>query len=110
MNWGNVGTTLGGVVTAIANAGVQPGSSAWHSILASIGLASNPNQSEEMALCSSIMVAQGNPMLVSALSTKLATEQGIPAAAATLAMTLAAPGTNIAQVVIEIETIIRNGG
>jgi hypothetical protein len=110
INWGNVGTTLGGVVTSITAAGVAPGSSAFNSILAAIGLSKNPNESEELALCSSIMVAQGNPMLVSALSTKLATEQGIPAAAATLAMTLATPGTNIAQVVIEIETIIRNGG
>lgn len=110
MNWTSIGNTIGGVVTAISNAGVTVGSAGYNSILAAIGLSQNPNKSEELALCGSIMVAQGNAMLVSALATKLATEQGIPAAAATLAMTLATPGTNIAQTVIEIETIIRNGG
>ena len=110
MNWGNVGTTLGGVVNAITAAGVSKGTSGFNSILASIGLSQNPNQSEELAICGQIMIAQGNPVLVSALATKLATEQGIPAAAATLAMTLATPGIDIAAKVIEIETIIRNGG
>src|ERR1700677_4502397 len=109
-NWSQVGTTLSGVVSSITAAGVAPGTSAFNSILASIGLGQNPNESAELALCSSIMVASGNPMLVSALTQKLATEQGIPPAAATLAMTLITPGTNIAQVVIEIETIIKNGG
>ena len=110
MNWSTIGTTLSGVVSAVTAAGVTPGSASFNSILASIGLGQNPNQSAELALCSSIMVASGNPMLVSALTQKLATEQGIPPAAATLAMTLLTPGTNIPQVVLEIETIIKNGG
>ena len=109
-NWSQIGTNLQNVVTSITAAGVTPGSASFNSILAAIGLSSNPNKSAELALCSSILVAQGNPTLVAALSTKLATEQGIPAAAATLAMTLATPGIDIAAKVIEIETIIRNGG
>jgi hypothetical protein len=109
-NWSQVGTTLSGVVTSLGAAGIAPGSTSFNSILASIGLGQNPNESAELALCSSIMVAQGNPMLVSALTQKLATEQGIPPAAATLAMTLLTPGANIPQIVIEIETIIKNGG
>ena len=109
-NWGQLGTNLSNVVTSITAAGVAPGSASFNSILASIGLSQNPNQTEELQLCASIMVAQSNPLLVSALTQKLATEQGIPPAAATLAMTLLAPGADIPKIVIEIETIIRQGG
>lgn len=109
-NWGQLGTNLSNVVTSITAAGVTPGSSSFNSILASIGLSQNPNQTAELQLCASIMVASGNPMLVAALAQKLATEQGIPPAAATLAMQLLTPGIDIGAKVIEIETVIRQGG
>ena len=109
-NWGSIGSTLAGVSSAIANAGVAVGSTSWHSILASIGLAQNPNQSEELALCSQILVVQSNPPLVAALAQKLATEQGIPPAAATLAMQFMQPGADVSKIALEIETIIRQGG
>jgi hypothetical protein len=48
--------------------------------------------------------------LTEALAMKLATEQGIPPSAAALAMTLGQPGVNTAQVVIEIEQLIKQGG
>jgi hypothetical protein len=109
-NWGNVGTALSGVATAIAGAGVTPGSSAWHSILASIGLASNPNQSEELALCSQILIVQSQPQLVAALAQKLETEQGVPAAALPVMLQLTQPGVDVTAKVQQIQTIIRNGG
>lgn len=108
INWTNVGNALGGITTALSAAGVN--STSMASILASIGLASNPNASEEQMLCSQIIVASGNPMLAAALGMKLATEAGIPPAAAMLASTLGNPGVDIAARVMQIEAIIKAGG
>jgi hypothetical protein len=78
------------------------------SILAQIGMASNPNQSEEIAICQQIMIAAtGNPALVSAIAVKLATETGIPPAAASLALTLGNAGVDIPTRVMQIEQIIK---
>ena len=107
-NWSSIGSTLSGLTSALTSAGVS--SSSLNSVLASIGLAQNPNQSDELAICGQILMATGNPTLAAALATKLATETGIPADAAALAMTLGQPGTNIPQTVIEIETLNKNGG
>ena len=107
-NWANVGSIFGTLTTALSAAGVS--ATNMPNILAQIGAASNPNQSEELSLCSSIMVAAANPALVSALAMKLATEQGIPPAAAAAALQLATPGIDIDAKVLEIESIIRNGG
>ena len=49
-------------------------------------------------------------MLVQALTMKLVTEQGIPQDAASIAMTLLQPGVDIPQTIIEIETLIKQGG
>lgn len=107
-NWSMVGSTISGLTSALSAAGVSTAS--MPSILNAIGMSSNPNQSEELGLCSQMMVAMGNPVLVEALAVKLATERGIPASAASLAMTLTQPGVNIPQVVMEIEQLIKQGG
>jgi hypothetical protein len=106
-NWTSVGNTLSGITTALTAAGVT--STSIPGIMASIGLAANPNQAEEQALCSQIMIASGDPTLAAALATKLATEAGIPPAAATIAMTLGQPGVDIIGRVAEIEAIITKG-
>jgi hypothetical protein len=107
-NWASIGSTLGGLTTALSNAGVS--ASSMPSILNAIGLSSNPNESAELAICQQLMMASGNPALVQALVMKLATEQGIPADASQLAMTMLQPGANIAQIALEIEQLIKQGG
>lgn len=109
INWQSIGSTLSGVTAALNAAGVTS-ANAVSGILASIGLASNPNQTEELTLCSQIMIAAGNPMLAGALGMKLATEAGIPAAAAAMAVTLGQPGVDIMGRVMQIEQVIKQGG
>ena len=108
VNWSAIGTSLSGVATTLNSLGIS-GTSASQ-ILGSIGLAANPNQSAELAICGSILMGMANPMLVQALTMKLVTEQGIPASAASLAMTLLTPGTDIPARVLEIEQLIKQGG
>ena len=107
-NWSQVGSTLSGITTALSAAGVN--ASSIPGLLNQIGLASNPNQSEELQLCTQILMAAGNPAMVSALATKLVTEAGIPADAAAIAMTLTQPGVNVATAVLQIEQLIKSGG
>ena len=107
-NWSSIGSALSGITSALTSAGVS--STTIPSILAQIGLASNPNQSEEMSICSQIMIVAGNNDLVKALAQKLEIESGIPPAAAALAATLGQPGVDIPGRVLQIETIIKNGG
>jgi hypothetical protein len=108
INWSAIGTNLSGVASTLSNLGIT-GTSASQ-ILGSIGLSANPNQSAELAICASILMGMANPVLVQALTMKLVTEQGIPQDAAALAMTLLQPGVNIPQTVLEIETLIKQGG
>jgi hypothetical protein len=108
VNWSAIGTSLSGVATTLSSLGIS-GSSA-SAILGSIGLSANPNQSAELAICGSILMGMANPMLVQALTMKLVTEQGIPQDAASIAMTLLQPGVNIPQTILEIETLIKQGG
>ncbi len=108
VNWTSIGNTLSGVSTTLSSLGIS-GSTA-QTILGAIGLSSNPNESAELAVCGSILMAAANPALLQALTTKLVTEQGIPNDAAALAMTLMQPGVNIPQVVLEIEQLIKQGG
>lgn len=108
VNWANIGSTLSGITSALTAAGVS--TTTIPNILSSIGLAANPNQSEEVSLCSSILIAAANPTLAGALALKLATEAGIPPAAAALAVTIGQPGVDIAGRVLQIEQIIKNGG
>jgi len=107
-NWSQLGSTLSGLTSALATAGVSAAS--MPNILAQIGLASNPNESAELALCAQLLQFAGNPALESELVMKLVTEQGLPASAASLAMTLLTPGTDIPSRVMEIEQLIRQGG
>ena len=107
-NWTQIGSTLSGITSALTAAGVT--SASIPSILNSIGLASNPNQSEELQLCTQLLMAAGNPGLVTALQTKLVTEAGIPADAAAIAMTLSNPGVNVPTAVLQIEQLIKSGG
>lgn len=109
INWSNVGDALGGITTALNAAGVTSQTSI-NAILASIGLSSNPNQSAELAVCQQLMIVASNPGLVAALAMKLATEEGLPPAAAALAATLGQPGVDIPTRVMQIEAIIKNGG
>jgi hypothetical protein len=112
VNWSGVGSTLSGLTSALSAAGVS--STSMGSILSAIGLNSNPNESAEIALCQQILTysAMGavNPALVSMLADKLATEQGIPADAGALALTLVTPGVNIPQTILQIEQLIKQGG
>lgn len=48
--------------------------------------------------------------MVAALATKLATEIGIPQSAAAVAMTLTQPGADVTAKVLQIETLIKQGG
>lgn len=108
-NIASIGTTISTIIASLTSAGVS--STTIPSILASIGLASaaNPNKSAEMALCSQILQFAAEPQLVTMLAQKLATEQGIPPAAAALSLTLGNVGVDIPTRVIQIETIINQG-
>jgi hypothetical protein len=108
INWSNVGSGLSTVMSTLSNLNIS-GSTA-QSILGSIGLASNPNESVELQICQSIMLAMAQPTLQQALVMKLVTEQGIPQDAATLAMTSSVPGANIPQIMLEVEQLIKQGG
>jgi hypothetical protein len=107
-NWTTFNAGLSGLTTALTNLGIS--SANMPSVFAAIGAASNPNKTEELAICSTILSNATNPAFVSVEATKLATETGEPQAAIALAMTLTQPGVNVAQTVLEIEQIIRNGG
>ena len=107
-NWSVIGSTISGITSALSAAGVN--STSMPALLSAIGLATNPNQSEELALCGQIMMAASNPALVAALTMKLVTEVGIPPTAAAVAMTLAQPGTDITGKVMQIEQLIKSGG
>lgn len=112
INWNSVGSSLSGVVSALSNLGITGASAS--SVLAAIGLSSNPNKSAELALCQQILtysaMGAANATLLAKLGDQLATEQGIPADAGALALTLANPGVNVSQVVLEIEQLINQGG
>lgn len=112
INWQSVGSALSGISSTLSSLGIS-GTTA-STILAQIGLTSNPNQTAEIAICQQILTfsAMGvaNPSLMAKLSEQLATEQGIPNDAAALALTLMNPGVNIPQTVLEIEQLIKQGG
>lgn len=108
ISWSSVGSIFGGLTTALSNAGVAAAN--IPSTLSQIFAVSNPDQSAELQICGSILVAANNPTLVSALAMKLETEQGIPAAALAVATQLTTPGVDIAAKVLEIEQIIKAGG
>jgi hypothetical protein len=108
INWTTVGSTFSGLVSAFTAAGVS--ASSIPTLLQQVGLATNPNLSAELTLCSQIMQFAGEPTLVPMLAQKLATEQGIPPSAAALALTLGNPNVDIYTRVMQIEALIKQGG
>lgn len=107
INWQSVGTTLSGITSALTAAGVT--GTAQTPILQQIGALVNPGQSTELAICAQILQFAGNPAIVNELAIKLATTQGIPPVAASLAMTLTQPGVDIVSRVLQIEQLIKQG-
>jgi hypothetical protein len=108
INWAGVAGNLSSITTALSNLNIT-GTTA-NSILSAVGLASNPNENEELQICAQILMFANNPAMVQALATKLATEIGIPQSAAAVAMTLAQPGIDVTAKVLQIETLIKQGG
>lgn len=111
LNWSSIGTTISGLTSALSAAGVS--SANMPSALQTIGslINPNPNQSAELAICQQILIfSASQPALVSTLAVKLATEQGIPTDAASLALTLGQPGVDIPTRVSQIEALIKAGG
>ena len=104
INFSAIGSTLSSILTSAGLTGAN-----LTATLSSLIKSSNPNQSDELAICTQILVASGNPALQQALATKLATEVGIPADAAALAMTLGSPGVDIPARVLQIEQLIKAG-
>ena len=107
INWPQVGTTIANITSALTSAGVS--SSDVPSVLNVVGQLMNPSQSAELQICAQLLQFAGNPQIEGQLAIKLATENGIPPAAASLAMTLTQPGTDIPTRVLQIEQIIKQG-
>lgn len=107
-DWAQLGTNLANLTSSLTAAGVTQ--AAMPNILQQIGLASNPNQSAEIAICGQLLQFSNNPALEQQLVMKLITEQGLPASAAALAMTLLQPGVDIPSRVLQIEQLIKQGG
>ena len=109
-DWAQLGTNLANLTSSLTAAGVTQ--AAMPNILQQIGLASasNPNQSAEIAICGQLLQFSNNPAIEQQLVMKLITEQGLPASAAALAMTLLQPGVDIPSRVLEIEQLIKQGG
>jgi hypothetical protein len=108
VNWGNVGNILGNLTKTLSAAGVS--ATNMPDILQQIGLLSNPNEKEELSVCAQILVFAGQPQMVAVLANKLASETGIPAAAAALAIGLVQPGVDVPARVLQIEELIKQGG
>ena len=107
-NWSSLASNIGNLTSALTAAGVSPANMSV--ALGQIGALSNPSQAEEMQLCTQILLASGNPVMVEALTMKLVTEAGIPAAAAAVAMTLTRPGVDVVTTTLQIESLIKSGG
>ena len=65
---------------------------------------------QELALCQQMMLGAGNAAELQLLVSKLVTEQGLPADAAAVAMTLLTPGVDVTSKVMQIESLIKSGG
>lgn len=107
--WSNIGGVLSGVAAAAKAAGVTT-ASGMQSLMNAFGNATNPNESDEIALCKEIAASVGNQAMVNALEQKLIGEIGLPPAAAAIAVTLANPGVDVTAKVLEMEQIIQAGG
>lgn len=110
VNWRNIGTNISGLQTLLTNAGVSAAN--LPTVLSGIGGifgSSNPNKAEELSICGQMLTFANNPDVEKTLAMKLATEQGMPAGAASLALTLAQPGVDIPTRVMQIEQLIQQG-
>ena len=107
-NWSTLATNLSGLTAALTAVGVTPANIG--TALNQISALANPNQAEELALCQQMMTAANNPPMIQLLVSKLVTENGIPADAAAVAMTLLNPGVDVTAKVMQIESLIRSGG
>ena len=54
INWSAIGSSLSGVASTLSSLGITGANAS--SILGAIGLSANPNQSAELAICSSILM------------------------------------------------------
>ena len=108
INWSQLATNISSITTALTNAGVS--SSNISTVLNQIGAIANPSETEELALCQQMMLAAGNAAELQLLVSKLVTEQGLPADAAAVAMTLLTPGVDVTAKVMQIESLIKSGG
>ena len=104
-NWSSIGSAVQSALTA---AGASAGTVT--ATLSALFAAQNPNKTEELSICAQILIASDEPALVAILAPKLAAETGIPVAAAHIALQLSQPGVDVAGKVLQIETIIKNGG
>jgi hypothetical protein len=102
----NFGSSLNTLRTTLTNAGVN--ATTLPSILSSITgmFSTNPNKAQELQICNLLLTFAANPAMEQHEAEILASEVGLPVAAATLAMTLGQPGTNVVQTVLEIEQLI----
>ena len=107
-NWSQLATNISSITTALTNAGVS--SSNISTVLNQIGAIANPSETEELALCQQMMLGAGNAAELQLLVSKLVTEQGLPADAAAVAMTLLTPGVDVTSKVMQIESLIKSGG
>ena len=108
INWSQLATNISSITTALTNAGVS--SSNISTVLNQIGAIANPSETEELALCQQMMLAASNAAELQLLVSKLVTEQGLPADAAAVAMTLLTPGVDVTAKVMQIESLIKSGG
>ena len=107
INWGNVGSVLSGITTALTTAGVT--GTAQTPILTQIGALMNPGETTELQICQQLLMFAGNPAIEAQLAMKLATTAGVSPTVAQLAMSLTVPGTDIVTRVMQIEQLIKAG-
>lgn len=107
VNWGSIATSITGISSILTSAGVS--ATALPGVLSGIGGALNPHKADELAICAQLLRFEDQPEIESKLAMQLATQQGIPEAAARMALKLTKPGADIDMIVMNIENIIRRG-
>lgn len=107
VNWGQVGSVLSGITTALTTAGVT--GSAQTPILSQIGALMNPGETAELQICQQLLMFASNPAIEAQLAMKLATTAGVSPTVGQLAMTLVNPGVDVVTRVMQIETLVKAG-
>lgn len=110
--WTNLGTNLSQLQNTLTALGVSAAN--MPTALNQIGSLIDPNAAAQQAACATILKAAGNVPLETAALNQLEMSTGLPTAAFNIAVeigkNLATPGYDIVAKVLEIETIIKNGG